>query len=31
MNFAIDIKKGIDNLLFDMTIEEVKQILGQPT
>ncbi|MBQ8046285.1 MAG: hypothetical protein IJ269_08040 [Bacteroidales bacterium] len=31
MDFTIELKKGIGNLMFDMTLEEVKQILGEPT
>ena len=31
MNFTIELKKGIGNLVFDMTMEDVKQIMGEPT
>lgn len=31
MDFTIELKKGIGNLMFGMTLEEVKQILGEPT
>lgn len=31
MDFTIELKKGIGNLMFDMTLEDVKQILGEPT
>lgn len=31
MDFTIELKKGIGDLMFDMTLEEVKQILGEPT
>ena len=31
MDFTIELKKGIGNLMFDMTLDKVKQILGEPT
>lgn len=31
MDFTIELKKGIGNLTFDMALEDVKQILGEPT
>jgi hypothetical protein len=31
MDFTIELKKGIGNLMFDMALEDVKQILGEPT
>lgn len=31
MDFTIELKKGIGNLMFDMTLDDVKQILGEPT
>ena len=31
MDFTIELKKGIGNLTFDMTLDKVKQILGEPT
>jgi UDP-2,3-diacylglucosamine pyrophosphatase LpxH len=31
MDFTIELKKGIGNLMFGMTVENVKQVLGEPT
>ncbi len=31
MDFTIELKKGIGNLMFGMTVENVKQLLGEPT
>ncbi|MBO7201813.1 MAG: hypothetical protein J6V54_10535 [Bacteroidales bacterium] len=31
MDFTIELKKGLGNLTFDMALEDVKQILGEPT
>lgn len=31
MDFIIELKKGIGNLMFGMTVENVKQVLGEPT
>ena len=31
MDYTINIKKGIGELLFDMTVEDVKHLLGEPT
>lgn len=31
MDFTIELKKGIGNLVFGMTVENVKQVLGEPT
>lgn len=31
MDFTIELKKGIGNLIFGMTVENVKQVLGEPT
>ncbi len=31
MNYTINIKKGIGELLFDMSVEDVKHLLGEPT
>lgn len=31
MDYTINIKKGIGELLFDMSVEDVKHLLGEPT
>lgn len=31
MNYTINIKKGIGELLFDMSVDDVKHLLGEPT
>ena len=31
MDYTINIKKGIRELLFDMSVEDVKHLLGEPT
>ncbi len=31
MDYTINIKKGIGELLFDMSVDDVKHLLGEPT
>lgn len=31
MDYTINIKKGIGEILFDMSVEDVKHLLGEPT